>query len=330
MEHPPPGTNAYVDGLPLVRIEPATDEDREWVEESRKRRLENAQYWKKRAAGFFILALFAWFVSQGEVKFLGFLGLAGLACAIYFCYQYCARLRQPKERWVFEGRRAARPVRRILLWSPRRRLPAKNVVVLMPGGYVANADGAKARRLRKVKPRVVAQPGAVGERGLTDSERQEFDNLIKKTREMANAKILVVFFLSAKAVIELGPLWFPLIAAGALALLELARVGPGRFRFLHRIKWASGRQKVTISIRSPAFAAALDEHTDPDLDAAMRQIEVLESGLLWTVDDRPAAWRIYGKTPVFVQKSILALPTRAPALPAQDASQVAEDHPTNP
>ncbi|MBX7132178.1 MAG: hypothetical protein K1X67_05800 [Fimbriimonadaceae bacterium] len=329
MEHPTPGTNAYVDGLPLVQIEPATDVDREWIGNKRKHRLEVAQYWRKRAGAFALLSLILLSVARGEPS-LAILAVAIVAGVASYCYHYLAKLPEPKERWVFEGRRAARPVRRILLWSPGMRLPSKNLVVLMPGGYIASADGTKAKRLRKVKPRIVAQPGAVGERVLTDPERQEFDNLIKETRDTASAKVLVVFFLSAKAVIELGPLWFPLIAVGALALLEFARVGPGRFRFLHRTKWASDREKVTISIRSPAFAAALDVHTDPDLDAALRQIEVLESGLLWTIDDRPAAWRIYGTTPVFVPTSILTLTAIAPSLPARETSGLGEDRRLNP
>ena len=65
------------------------------------------------------------------------------------------------------------------------------------------------------------------------------------------------------------------------------------------------------------------------MNAAMRQIEVLESGLLWTVDDRPAAWRIYGTTPVFVPKSILALPAGAPALPARESLGLDADHRLN-
>lgn len=324
MEHPTPGTNAYAEGIPLVRIEPATEEDREWVEEQRKAAKADLRHWTEAGmASGFLAAIPATLAVFGGFERLAICAAILLApwIVVVVKKRVLSGLVNHEERWVFEGRRAARPVRRILLWSPRRRLPAKNLVVLMPGGNIASADGSKARSLRKVKPRVVAQPGAVGERGLTDPERQEFDNLIKETRETASAKVLVVFFLSAKAVIEFGPLWFPLIAAGALALLEFARVGPGRFRFLSRNRMPNRRIVRTISIRSPAFAAALDEHTDPDLDAAMRQIEVLESGLLWTVDDRPAAWRIYGTTPVFVPKSILALPAGAPALSARHASE---------
>lgn len=310
--------------MPVVRSEPLSNEDREWIA-SVTARLPLYRTASRVLAGLTMLqafvalpvALFVLRVGVVQISISIVVGI-GLLFVASAHVDALEALRKADEKWLFERRRAMAPPRNGLVdWYRRLRWPRTKVPVClaMPGKVpIGGSRYPLTVATWTVADRVRETDGCLGSAELKEIRRRADDY-----KSSADSYFLLLLGYGIGIQIpEEGP-W----VVAWIAVLSLVLGGQG----LRMIKSSFAEKRlrsidastkvITLSILSPAFGAI--KFADPDLDSALRQIEVVESGLLWTVDDRPAAWRIYGTAPVFLKKSALELPAVAPsALRARD------------
>ncbi|MBX7131295.1 MAG: hypothetical protein K1X67_01320 [Fimbriimonadaceae bacterium] len=324
MEAPQAGTTLYLDGLPLARIEPLTDEDRAMIESTirvQKRRRARAivgvfVYWALFVAAFISAGL--WRSSADLIQLIPVL-TGPLLFAVRGIEPNPKALLKAQEKWIFEGTRSPFPAPAGLFCVERplfRRWRKPPILMLQPGNILVESQ-------RAIYPADSTRSSTVN----TDSSSS--DSLSEGGLREVKASLLRLLgqaglsaIIAAGSLIGLAALLqhgFPL-ELWKQVLLSLCVVGLidgvrtvwilGR-RAYRLIKAERQTGLIRISVLSPAYSAIA--HSTPELEGALRFVEVVESGLLWTVDGRPAAWRIYGVEPVLIKAAALELPVIGPA-----------------
>lgn len=116
--------------------------------------------------------------------------------------------------------------------------------------------------------------------------------------------ILAVMFAATGA--GLSILTWALFAAMFTVGAELGRKGLMGFAATYRMEHDASGTIVPkrIAAADPAMQGASSRV--PELLGCLYSIEVLPSRLLWTVDGKPAKWRVQNTTPTFVPKSLVS------------------------
>lgn len=329
MEPPQAGSTIYLDGLPLARIEPLSDEDRLVVEETVK-------IHKRRQIIGVVCIVVIWFgyiaacvaagVFRKELDF--FVAIPVLTAPLILVTRSSVdrkAIRGAKEKWVFEGSRAPFPLPLGLLSFERpllRRWHKGPVWVLQPRNVLI--EPVKGMRPAESARFCVLDTDSSRANSLshggTKEVRAAFSRLA--AQGVLSATIASLSLLGLVLLLQRG---FPeafwqqlLLALSVVGLIDAARtlliVGRRGVPLLRGLQQSG---LIRISVLSPAYQATA--HSCLDVEGALRYIEVCETGLVWTVDGRPAAWRIYGVEPVFINAAALKLPVLNPAKPQDSA-----------
>lgn len=342
MEAPAQGTTYYLDGLPLDRVEPISPEDQVMIEASildiarrrRRRMIVTGVISATLVVTFLLLGAFS--TLRGQVLLFQALTTPWLFAEIGKVDPNA--LRVAKEKWFFEGSRPSfpTPLGLFSLERPllrRRRKPP--IVILQPGNVFIEPEKSVTQIQH---PRFVrVNTDSTGTDTLTEGGLEEIRHGRSRILGQAGLSALTLALSLGVLIAWLrhglpSDFWKQLLlAVCVVAFLDSVRIVAALIpRGVKLMSPDRHTRLVRISVLSPAFKATAD--SIPDLEGALRQIEVVENGLLWTVDDRPAAWRIYGTEPVFIRRIALSLPSSGPALltggSSTDLPEVSPEHGT--
>lgn len=302
----------YLHGLPLVACQPLSDSERE---ELRQR-------------------------SAANGKRLVVLGVAGLICVLAFiqvavnaflpgelCFFVLAFLvvtlaltwvQLSQARSLYSD--AAGAIHRLTFRGrPRRRWPldrrhVREMVVYTPGWLRVTPDTPRAIQVCRVGSVSYAAPARRSSPGLMTSN--EYEELLFRTdrmltmgswRSLLGGVILGAFlYMSVQARLELMGVF--VFGLGSLLGFKVFWGGVAMFRL--GLKMDSDCQRGPILTACSATSGAL-AHASlryPILERSLYQVESLPCGVVWTVDGRPAPWRMSGGVPDYVPPNCLAAP----------------------
>lgn len=302
----------YLNGLPLVACQPLSDSERE---ELRRRSEASAKrvVWLGVAgaiAGLGFIQVAANALLPGEVCFAV---LAFLIITIAVAWVQLSQARslyadaagaihrltfrgRPRQRWPFDQRRE------------------REVVVYTPGWLKFTTDrivGIQACRIGSVS---YAAPARRSSPGLMTSN--EYEELLFRTDRMLSmgswwcllgGVILGAFmYMSVQARLDwLGVLVFGL---GSLFGFKVLWRGISMFRLGLKMDCDCQRGPILTACSAASGALAHASLRHPILERSLYQVESLPCGVVWTVDGRPAPWRMSGGVPDYVPPNCLAAP----------------------
>lgn len=324
----PPGTTPYLWGMPRVEIKPWTDEDRRQaiatLLEFRERKRRN-QVVLLSILGFIVLLALLLPVGTISERFLVLFTLASL---LPFPFGYTSvreakleKLARPQEIWVFDGRPPPRG-RRIGFFGLIERFSdfrAKGPLeVFAPAMVNIGADGGISNRLSAPTPIFVSDASRAHSNQIGRAEFEELERArerLEAARWNWTAPVAVTSILACICLIDGWPsnifLSFFVLLVVVFGIECAMRLGSTLYAFQRLKASFTSPDAVIIPVNSPAFEATAD--AVPELDGANQEIEVLSSGLLWRIDQKPAPWRIYGSEPVFVRMAALRLIAATPS-----------------
>lgn len=302
----------YLHGLPLVACQPLSDSER--VELRRRSVVSGNRLVLLGVAGIIgVLAFIQLAISAflpGEVCFFV---LAFLLVAIALTWVQLSQARSlysdaagAIHRLTFRGR-------------PRRRWPfdrrqVQEVVVYTPGWLKVTPETAVVIQACRIGSVSYAAPERRSSSGLLTSN--EYEELLFRTdrmltmgswRSLLGGVILGAFlYMSVQARLD----WLGVLVFGLGSLLGLKVLWGGLAMFRLGLKMDSDCQRgptlSTSSAASEAFAEASLRY--PILERSLYHVEFLPCGVVWTLDGKPAPWRMTGGVPQYVPPGCLAVP----------------------
>lgn len=183
------------------------------------------------------------------------------------------------------------------------------VDLLVPGWVVVSGP----KRLRRLDSAHLAWVGPEDDRTRSRLESLEKQELVYRQNRLIRISavqllgtllaILAVMFAASGASLSIQS--WALFAAMFTVGAELGRKGLMGFAATYRMEHDASGHIVPkrVAATEPAMQGASSRV--PELLGCLHNIEVLPSRLLWTVDGKPAKWRVQNTVPTFVPRSLV-------------------------
>lgn len=301
----------YLQGMPLVACSPLSESERSVL------RGRAASYARRLVpigiagamGGLLLIQLIINSVVYAGVYFVLLVVLAlGLAIA-WVRHDHVRRLytdaASASQRLVFRGQR-----RRFWMFGRR----TEEVVVVTPGWIALpskGGGGVRACRMGSVAYTSPARREANG--SLTPNE---YDELLFRTDRLLSLGVWRALFGCVLcgylfyAASQMSLPWYGVLLFGLGSLFGLHSLREGWSMFRLGLKMDADCQRgavlTTISATSPGLAHASLRY--PILERSLSRVEFLPCGVVWSLDGKPAPWRLRGNAPDFVPPSALVPP----------------------